>query len=766
MKNPFTYHLLTFYLSALLVLSACQREEILPVPGDTEATSTLLNPQVLVLDTTALTNPIRTAGQVRFDIIGKIPEIKKGDKIFYPAGEGIYGVVSQSFQSGSRLILGLNRMPVSTFWPEITLEDSVDASVPVSRIRMFPEAWVSDTLVMDDLVFFDNTLQGIDLTVTAPEIRISTAAVVRQQIGAAGTSPWLRRFSLHSAYRINLSGTLRVVSNGPVSLKDSLLIEESVMGPRKTGGLPVYYTVKTWLGYSVLLKSDTTLEFSFHDDQSGTAGFTNNYWSGWKYSDQSEQNNSIVTPVTVPSFFGCMAEVFVSQQIIPIFCGEPGLELTNRVSETLTREVTLPGWAQRNQSDFISRLGPAGLALGNFPGLVHPEQRRINYLLASSGTLPNQKPRALFVNNPKTGFTSTSFEFDAVSSYDLETSPELLRVRWDFESDGTFDTDFSTSKVSYHIYPTPGTYEVTLEVTDSEGLQDRYSAKVEVFISSSAPIAHFEVSPPSGRISTLFLFDASGCVDVQDPVSLLQVRWDFNGDGQWDTQFSTFKSQGYFFRNPGNYITKLEVLDSEGLTGSTSKLIKVEDVNIKPSAIFKVDPQKGTTETLFTFDASGSTDPEDNSDLLRVRWDWNNDGYWDTEYRTIKTIQHRFTEAGDYTVVLEVADTEGFASTFERTISITNPNTKPTADFQITPLTGTPETMFEFDASICFDLEDNIEQLEVRWDWDNDNNFDTAYTTEKVIKRTFSVPGTYIIKVQVRDSGGLTDTKARLVTIQ
>ncbi len=767
MKHLSKYHpLVCFLIAVLLASTACQREEVVPVTGETGTTGTLRDPSVLVLDTSSLTNPVRVNGQVRFDIIGNLSEIRKGDKIFYPAGNGIYGVVSQSFQSDSRLTMGISRVPLSAFWPEVILEDTVVGSLLVSRKRMFADSWISDTLSLEDLVLFDDEWQGSHLKVLLPNVSVSSSALTFQQVGAAGDNPWLRRFEISTGYKMYLKGNLHVESTGALNASDSLLLEESVYGPCKTGDLPVYYSIKTWLGYSVIFKSDTTLEFSFHDYQAGFSGFTNNFWSGWNASERSDVSNAMITPGKTPTFTGFYAEVFVSQQIIPIFCGEPGLQQTNRISESILREVDLPEWSQKIQSDFTSRISQAGLALGDFSTLAVPVQRRSSYLSSGAGTLPNQKPRARFTISPKTGFTVTSFEFNAAGSSDHESSPEQLSVRWDYESDGTFDTDYSVNKVSYHIFSVPGSYQVTLEVRDPEGLTDRYSAIVEVYISSSAPIAHFEVSPPNGRISTLFLFDASGCLDVQDPVALLQVRWDFNGDGEWDTPFSTFKSQGYFFRNPGNYITKLEVLDTEGLTGSTSKLIKVENVNIKPTAVFKVDPQKGTTETLFTFDASGSTDPEDASDLLRVRWDWNNDGYWDTEYRTIKTIQRRFAEAGTYTVVLEVTDTEGFASTFDKTIQITNPNTAPTADFAVNPAEGTTETLFEFDASGCTDNEDHLEQLEVRWDWDNDNTYDTDFVTEKVIRRTFSTPGTYIIIVQVRDSGGLTDTKARLLVVR
>jgi len=90
------------------------------------------------------------------------------------------------------------------------------------------------------------------------------------------------------------------------------------------------------------------------------------------------------------------------------------------------------------------------------------------------------------------------------------------------------------------------------------------------------------------------------------------------------------------YQEAGNYVVKLEVKDTDGLTGSTTKLLRVTSANIKPTALFTVTPQSGQIGTVFSFDASSSTDPEDATELLEVRWDWENDGIWDTEYRTIK----------------------------------------------------------------------------------------------------------------------------------
>jgi PKD repeat protein len=305
-----------------------------------------------------------------------------------------------------------------------------------------------------------------------------------------------------------------------------------------------------------------------------------------------------------------------------------------------------------------------------------------------------------------------------------------------------------------------------MEVKDEGGLTARATRPVTVDQYHSAPTAFFTVTPESGRTTNYFVFDASGSWDGEDNVSQLKVRWDFDGDDTWDTQFGSSKAAVWIYALPGTYVAKLEVKDTEGMSGSTTRLVKVDPGNLKPTAFFTVAPESGTIETLFQFDASGSSDTEDPPQDLRFRWDWNNDAAYDTGYREENKITHRFDVAGQYVVVLEVSDSEGYASTYSVLVPVSNPNTPPKADFTITPETGTIDTLFAFDASICTDLEDSLDQLEVRWDWDNDDIYDTDFMAEKVSRRKFTETGTFIIKVQVRDSGGLTATKARLVTVR
>ncbi|MCD4736948.1 MAG: hypothetical protein K8R53_12965, partial [Bacteroidales bacterium] len=94
--------------------------------------------------------------------------------------------------------------------------------------------------------------------------------------------------------------------------------------------------------------------------------------------------------------------------------------------------------------------------------------------------------------------------------------------------------------------------------------------------------------------------------------------------------------------------------------------------NTAPTAVFNVSPANGTTLTNFNFDASGSYDPEDPPSVLQVRWDWENDGNWDTPFTTTKTATHQYTQPGTYTAKLEVKDSGGLTGTDTKSIEVTS----------------------------------------------------------------------------------------------
>ncbi|MFC1572662.1 DPP IV N-terminal domain-containing protein [Candidatus Eisenbacteria bacterium] len=92
-------------------------------------------------------------------------------------------------------------------------------------------------------------------------------------------------------------------------------------------------------------------------------------------------------------------------------------------------------------------------------------------------------------------------------------------------------------------------------------------------------------------------------------------------------------------------------------------------------------------------------------------------------------------------------------------------NTAPTACFSATPVEGIAETTFQLDASCTSDDQDSTSLLEVRWDWENDGTWDTAYTTTKTASFHYDSTGTKTIKIEIRDTGTLTATTTREITV-
>jgi uncharacterized protein (TIGR02145 family) len=131
---------------------------------------------------------------------------------------------------------------------------------------------------------------------------------------------------------------------------------------------------------------------------------------------------------------------------------------------------------------------------------------------------------------------------------------------------------------------------------------------------NTAPNAAFNITPASGGTSTVFQFDASSSNDAEDPVANLQFRWDWDGDGTWDTQYDGSTQAQHTYTDEGNYEAKLEVRDTEGLTGEAIRSVQVSDSgNNPPNAPGDPDPENGETEVQINTNLSWSCiDPDGN----------------------------------------------------------------------------------------------------------------------------------------------------------
>ncbi len=220
-----------------------------------------------------------------------------------------------------------------------------------------------------------------------------------------------------------------------------------------------------------------------------------------------------------------------------------------------------------------------------------------------------------------------------------------------------------------------------------------------------------------------------------------EVPWEY----LWDTK-------GFHDENQHSIFVK--AYDYAGTSYGSSSLVQISSV-VGPQAFFTIKPEYGDTETIFSFSASESFEDEEDNDNLKVRWDWENDGRWDTRYSRNRTIERQFSSAGIHTIRMEVRDRVGLVNEWKIPLIVKRKNTSPIALFTINPGSGNTETIFHFDATGSKDNEDDYEQLKVRWDWENDAVWDTEYERDKTIKHQFQNPGTYTVKMELQDSGNL-----------
>ncbi|WP_440903360.1 PKD domain-containing protein [Catenovulum sp. SX2] len=105
--------------------------------------------------------------------------------------------------------------------------------------------------------------------------------------------------------------------------------------------------------------------------------------------------------------------------------------------------------------------------------------------------------------------------------------------------------------------------------------------------------------------------------------------------------------------------------------------------------------------------------------------------------------------------------------TFDHPCTTCGISTEPMADFTYTPASmGTTADEFEFNASASSDAEDDATKLQYRWDIDNDGEWDSEFLTTASFKHKFFVPGSKSVKLQVRDSSGLTAEKTLSFSIE
>ena len=197
-----------------------------------------------------------------------------------------------------------------------------------------------------------------------------------------------------------------------------------------------------------------------------------------------------------------------------------------------------------------------------------------------------------------------------------------------------------------------------------------------LFVIESAPVGQVSLDSPgagahfNGGTNVTVAWSSSGSLQANS------VSLSFSSDGgtSWGSPFATGLPLSGWTTWTVPHLTTTQArlravakdtngVDAEGRSG----LFTIESGTVVARITSSAEwPRPGVA---VTFDASTSS-ASALSATLQARWDWENDGTWDTAFSSTLTASHAFAVEAIYTVHLEVRDSTGLTDNTTRTFAV------------------------------------------------------------------------------------------------
>ncbi|HYG74204.1 MAG TPA: LamG-like jellyroll fold domain-containing protein [Planctomycetota bacterium] len=187
----------------------------------------------------------------------------------------------------------------------------------------------------------------------------------------------------------------------------------------------------------------------------------------------------------------------------------------------------------------------------------------------------------------------------------------------------------------------------------NDGVADSEAATVSISVTNTKPTLQAAVTPIRVRPGDPVAYSAEGSDAEGD---LLTFAWSF-GDGQSASDPQTVHA----YAAAGTYSVTATASDAAGGSASATFTVYVSEA---PAVQFSTSDFVAFGGLPFSFDASASTDPE--NEALTYSWNFG-DG---TSPLNGPTVSHIFAQPGTYTVVLTVTDASGVSSQSTRIIEV------------------------------------------------------------------------------------------------
>jgi len=367
--------------------------------------------------------------------------------------------------------------------------------------------------------------------------------------------------------------------------------------------------------------------------------------------------------------------------------------------------------------------------------------------------LVNQPPVISNITGAQTSFKPLIGTFSETSS---DSDGFISQWDWNFGDGQVFSTTNIALKNPKHTYTNPGTYTVSLTVTD-DGLPDGTNKRT-----ATSSIPNFVISPPPANIPPVALFT----VDTNDAFAPLKVNFtdgSTDADGKiasWLWEFETgstsfLNAQTYqkivshTFTKSGTYPVKLTVTDDGSL--SNSYILDIVVKNNPPVPILFASPNPVLSLLPVSFFGNNSYDTDGN--ITKYAWGFG-DGTTIQQGTTAET--HTYLKPGAYKTTLTVTDNIGDSSEANLIINVTNRN--PVAKITYSTLTIKAPGSLTFNGETSIDLDGTI----ISYNWVVSNGL-TATTPNPTFN--FSTQGIYTVTLTVTDDTGGTNSTSVIVTV-
>ena len=255
--------------------------------------------------------------------------------------------------------------------------------------------------------------------------------------------------------------------------------------------------------------------------------------------------------------------------------------------------------------------------------------------------------------------------------------------------------------------------------------------------------AEFTFTPGAPSDNEAVLFDASASTSTTG--TIVQWLWNF-GDGSTDSG----ERVTHTFRSPGIRNVTLTAIDSIGASNSIAKTVTIGQGAL-PTATILTSPSAPTVNQTVNFNASSSR-PAPGRTIRSYDWD-----FGDGSTSSGATVQHAYSAAGTYSVLLTVTDDAGRIATATASVVVATGN--PTADFTFSPSTPTTAQTVQFNGASSTGASGR-QIVNYAWDFGDGGTANGVTASHR-----FTVAGTYTVRLSVTDDLGRTSFTTRSVTV-